>query len=94
MTAEAFFELKGEIVSLFESFGVSLWFDEVPESVDEYSGGGRLLHPFQRSQIKIGDALIGVMGSLHPAVAKEYKLKGRAALAEFSFKKIKELISR
>lgn len=92
---EAFLELKGMLIAALESFGAAdVWFDDAPERVSEYEGGGNLLHPFQRSEIKIGDQVLGVIGSVHPDVAASYKLKGRAAVCELDFKLLTDCLQK
>lgn len=90
----AFLELKGALTSFLEAFGVvDVWFDDAPacpvggpERVSEYEGAGVLLHPFQRSEVKVGDQALGVIGSVHPDVAASYKLKAKAAVCELDLR--------
>ncbi|MEK7647125.1 MAG: phenylalanine--tRNA ligase subunit beta [Patescibacteria group bacterium] len=92
---EAFLELKGALIAALESFGVAdVWFDDAPESVSEYDGGGNLLHPFQRSEIKIGDKVLGIIGSVHPDTAASYKLKGKAAVCELDFRLLIDFLQK
>lgn len=91
---DIFLELKGFVSSLLESLGVSdLWFDDVPSSPKDYGIQAALLHPFQRAEVKVGNTTLGVIGSIHPEVLGEYKLKGGVALCELDFENMLDVVS-
>lgn len=90
---EAFFELKGGLSSFLESFGLTdYWFDDAFSAGDQFLRGG-FFHPYQTSEIKIGEKKIGLIGVLHPEAAKEFKIKAKAAFVELDFDSLQDLIA-
>lgn len=90
---EAFFELKSSLSSFLESFGLTdYWFDDAFSAGDQFLRGG-FFHPYQTSEIKIGENKIGLIGVLHPEAAKEFKIKGKAAFSELDFDLLRDLIA-
>jgi phenylalanyl-tRNA synthetase beta chain len=71
-----FFDLKGAVEALLGRLGI----------VATYRPGGPdLFHPGRRAELVIGEAVAGVLGELHPALAGDWDLAGqRAALAEIN----------
>ncbi|MBI2054595.1 MAG: phenylalanine--tRNA ligase subunit beta [Candidatus Sungbacteria bacterium] len=73
-----FYELKGTIDALLDSFGISdHWYD------DSVSAKHSWAHPGRVAEIKIGDKLIGVIAEISHASDEALKSKGRIVLAEF-----------
>jgi phenylalanyl-tRNA synthetase beta chain len=79
------FSLKATIDIWLRSVGVKSWrwvefqaANEVPE----------ILHPSQASRLEIGGVSVGMIGSLHPLLKDEYKIRDAVAVAELSFEKI------
>ncbi|MBI2627965.1 MAG: phenylalanine--tRNA ligase subunit beta [Candidatus Niyogibacteria bacterium] len=90
---EAFFELKGALCSFLESFGLTdYWFDDAFSPGDQFLPGG-FFHPYQASEIKIGEKKIGLIGALHPEAGKEFKIKGKAAFSELDFDLLLNLVA-
>lgn len=79
-----FYELKGALDSIMESLGLpDGWYDDVPSSsAIRTQDIGRLLHPYQAAQIKIGDTLVGMVGTLHPDVRRAFDIPMEAAVGE------------
>ncbi|MCC6629418.1 MAG: phenylalanine--tRNA ligase subunit beta [Chloroflexi bacterium] len=71
-----FFDVKGIVEALLERFGI----------VAEYRPAGPdIFHPGRRAELVVGDAVVGVLGELHPALAADWDLDGqRVALAEIN----------
>lgn len=83
-----YFELKGVISSLFESFGIDdMYFDNVDP------GSSNLFHPFRSAQIKTDTQTIGILGEIHPRVRDMFGIRGAGGVAELSFAKLYDAAS-
>ena len=56
-------------------------FDALPESLDLPEAS--VLHPTRSALVRSGELILGVIGELHPSVARDFDLDSRLALAEF-----------
>lgn len=85
--AEPYYELKGALSSIMESFGIrGAYFDDVPQDVADFKKYyHELYHPFRSAQIKYDGQILGIIGELHPAVREEAGVKGNAGIVELSF---------
>lgn len=77
-TAYDFFHLKGAVVALLRGMR-----SEEAEVVP--AAGVRWLNPGDAAALIVGGERAGVLGSLHPDLAEEYKLKQPVFLAEIDF---------
>ncbi len=71
-----FFDLKGAVEAAGEAFGLKFGFAR-----GEYP----FLHPGISATVTLGDAEVGFIGELHPAIAAELALERRACLAELDY---------
>jgi len=71
-----FFDMKGIVSSLLESYGLN----EMRYRLEPWSLGGKELHPYQTAEIRLGKNLLGYFGVLHPNAAKDYDLKSAVVL--------------
>ncbi|MBI2637477.1 MAG: hypothetical protein HYW88_01125, partial [Candidatus Sungbacteria bacterium] len=79
---ESFYELKGDVDNMLESFGISdHWYDDTLDSEDAKEAT-KLHHPFRRAEIKIGGERIGYIGEVHPMYCERIKSKARIVVAE------------
>ncbi|MCM8532144.1 MAG: phenylalanine--tRNA ligase subunit beta, partial [Lentisphaeraceae bacterium] len=62
-----FYNLKGDLESLFINFRKEVTFESASSS---------LLHPGKSAKIKLGSKVIGEMGSVHPGAMNQKDLKG------------------
>ena len=79
-----FYELKGAADTALEMLGFpDVWYDNVPESGAFVTRGiGRFLHPHQLAEIKIGDTVVGMLGTLHPDARRAFGVEGIGAAGE------------
>ncbi|MDX1456025.1 MAG: phenylalanine--tRNA ligase subunit beta [Marinobacter sp.] len=68
-----FFDVKGELESLFQVLGVTVEFGR---------GAHPALHPGQCAELKIGGQSVGWLGALHPQVQKKLELNGTILMFE------------
>jgi len=54
-------------------------------------GQGPLFHPGRTSTVKVGEAVVGTLGEIHPAVLAEFDLSGRATAFELDSEAILSL---
>lgn len=79
---EAFFALKGKVVALLDTFHIGdISFIPLPESSDMPEAS--VLHPTRSALVRSGETVLGVIGELHPSVARDFDIDARIALAEF-----------
>jgi len=76
-----FFTMKGTIEALLTSRRIS-------EYIEFRAGGGNYFHPGRKAEIFIGGKCIGEMGEIHPDVAANFGIQGRAYLAELDIDSI------
>ncbi|MFZ2299904.1 MAG: phenylalanine--tRNA ligase subunit beta [Candidatus Moraniibacteriota bacterium] len=78
---ESFFILKGKMSAFLDAFHIE---DVMFEPLSEVSGmpGVVMLHPTRSATIRSGKTILGVVGELHPSVARDYGLDSRVACAE------------
>ena len=71
-----FFDMKGILLSLLSSLGVS------PNryQIKPWSLGGEELHPYQAAELRMGKNLLGYLGALHPLALKKYDLKSAVVM--------------
>ena len=79
----SFFTLKGAIESIFAEVGVNLRF-EVPTTADPR------LHPTRQAYLYAGNTLVGLLGQLHPDVAKAANLIAETFVSEIAILKAYE----
>lgn len=71
--AEEFYQLKGTIDHILESFGISShWYDDAIAE-NKLKTTLKFFHPYRVAEIKIGDQLIGHVGEIHPDVVGRKK---------------------
>lgn len=71
-----FYTIKGMVEALLNRFGV--------KNVSWKRANAPYLHPGRSAEIYAGDALLGVLGEVHPDVAKNFDFKVRAYVAELN----------
>ncbi len=81
-----FFHLKGVVDGLLSAMR-SAPFEIVPVQ------GVPWLNPADAAAARVGGRQVGVLGSLHPALAEEHKLKQPVYVAELDFEELSGLIS-
>ncbi len=75
------FELKSAIEKLLSMLGISSWtWLQEPESL--FDAGLEFLHSGQRTVLKCEGKRVGCVGTLHPRLKSEWKLRGDVAVAE------------
>jgi phenylalanyl-tRNA synthetase beta chain len=79
--AEPFFELKGTLENLSESFNIKLNI-QIPNDCP------KILHSTRSAEIKIDNISIGYIGEINPQVLSAYKIKNRVAAAEIDMEKL------
>lgn len=72
-----YFLLKGVVEYLLDALGVG--------PLEFTPSGEPFLHPGRQARITCGEHLLGVVGELHPRVARAYELQGRVAAWELDF---------
>ena len=78
-----FYELKGTVIQLLNSMGISdIWFDDALTVKEQAELS--YLHVSRRAQIKVGDNIYGYIGQIHPRLAGG----GTVMLCELSVSKI------
>lgn len=78
----AFYALKGKVGAFFESLCIASA-AYVPLRGDELPGAA-LFHPTRSAAVVVSGKVLGVIGELHPSVARAFGLDARVACAEFS----------
>jgi phenylalanyl-tRNA synthetase beta chain len=81
---ESFFTLKGIISGLLIKLGI-------PQAEYQTSKGRGTYHPGRCADILIGGTPLGIIGEIHPEVAKNYGIATKAYIAELSFEQILKL---
>lgn len=84
---DAFFGLKGELERLFGSLRL--------KRAPSFKGTAEvslLFHPGKTAKVMVGDANVGVIGEVHPALAKKFGTR-KITIAELSFPALSALIS-
>lgn len=82
---ESFFRLKGEIEAIFS--GLRLMKAEYTAQKNNPS-----FHPGRCAEITVNGELVGVMGQVHPAVAKNYGIDADVYCAEINFTKLMAML--
>jgi phenylalanyl-tRNA synthetase beta chain len=75
------FSMKEDIENILRGLGVRTWEWLKPENVDSLFS---FLHAGQQSLLKVQGKVIGFLGSLHPGLATEHKLRVPVAIAELN----------
>ena len=71
-----FYSLKDAVLCLLQRFGIAATVEP---------GGENWLHPGRRAVVRVGEAMIGQIGELHPDVARRFELEAkRVYIAELS----------
>lgn len=78
----AVFRLKSKVENFIRGFGGKNWTWDVPENIPDF------LHPGQTARLKFEGRAVGFIGTVHPKIAEEYKLRVDTALAELSLEKL------
>ncbi|MCB0392585.1 MAG: phenylalanine--tRNA ligase subunit beta, partial [Bdellovibrionales bacterium] len=78
----AVYDIKASIENLLLQLNISQWqWREIPE-VPEF------LHPYQSSALFLEGRIVGFIGSLHPSLLEEYKIRATAAMGELDVAKL------
>lgn len=95
-SAQAFFEIKGRLTSIFDLMGVGR-----VEYIDKFNIGYELIndlnlvfHPFRSGLIQINNQIIGIIGEPKDEIKKVYSLKGEVAIVEMEFGKLLNAIEK
>lgn len=93
---EPFFELKARLNSIFESLGLNdAWYgDKLLFDFGLVKDLKNIFHPFRMAQIEVRQKPVGIIGELHQEIKKEWGLKGKIAMAEFSLEKFLEEVKK
>jgi len=75
-----FYVLKGVLENLFEMLGLKVSYNSIGDMVS--------YHPGQTAEILVGNRRIGVMGQVHPAVAKNFEIDCTAFAAEINLESV------
>lgn len=78
---ETFFKLKGEIEAIFAQLRLQKASYKAVKNNPSY-------HPGRCAAVSVGGVEVGVMGQVHPAVAKNYGIDSEVYCAELSFTKL------
>lgn len=71
-----FFDLKGLVEALLGRLGIAAGYRP---------GGPETFHPGRRAEVVVDEAVVGILGELHPALAGDWELPGTpAAVAEIN----------
>ncbi|KKS38200.1 MAG: phenylalanine--tRNA ligase subunit beta [Candidatus Sungbacteria bacterium RIFCSPLOWO2_12_FULL_41_11] len=90
---EEFYELKGVIDDTLESLGIAeYWYKD--ENCQFPISNFQLFHPYRKTEIYIGNQAIGILGEIHPVVAKNIKSKARIVAAEIDFSSLWQLAEK
>ncbi len=84
-TGEAFFTLKGKVFAFLQSLHIdtdTLTLEQ-PEQYREEIPALQMLHPTRSACLVVKGKVVGVLGELHPEVAKAFGLDARVAVCEF-----------
>lgn len=81
---ESFFALKGIIAELLVKLGA-------PQLEYKISEGRGTYHPGRCANMVIGDMYIGIIGEIHPEVAKNYGIDTKAYIAEIHYDQLIKL---
>ena len=74
-----FFILKGVLENLFDELGLKVSYVAISDNSDKFIG-----HPGQTAEILVGNKLIGIIGQVHPAVAKNFGIDCPAYASEIN----------
>ncbi len=77
----AVFQLKSKVENFLKGFGKSFSWD-VPQKIPNF------LHPGQTARLRFEGRAVGFIGTVHPVLVEEFKLRADTALAEFSLEKL------
>ncbi len=80
-----FFDLKGAVEALERAFDFMVKF---------VRGERNWLHPGITAEVKMGEKTVGVLGELHPSVAKELALEKRVCVAELDYAAISKKFAK
>ncbi|MES2964033.1 MAG: phenylalanine--tRNA ligase subunit beta [Bdellovibrionota bacterium] len=81
--AQPVFAVKGAVENTLRELGIKKW-----KWVQVTKGAPEFLHPGQTAALQFEGQLVGYIGSLHPALAEEHKIREACALAEFNLEKL------
>jgi phenylalanyl-tRNA synthetase beta chain len=87
----AFYALKGKVQAFLKTMRVAE-VSFIPVSDAPTFAAVSMLHPTRAALIMAGDRIVGVMGELHPSVAKSFNLDARTACAEFDAEVLRSAI--
>lgn len=76
-----FYALKGLVELLFNELGINL----NRLSLETNNLDTKHFHPYQSALIKLGKDLLGIMGKIHPTMAKEYGVSTDCVMLELDF---------
>lgn len=79
-THQDFYHLKGVIEYIFDELGV--------EKYQTMEGGSSFLHPKQSVTLKIGEDVIGYLGSVHPSLYHSFDLTKPVCVADINLQKL------
>jgi len=75
-----FYVLKGVLENLFDMLGLKVSYNSIGDMVS--------YHPGQTAEILVGNRRIGVVGQVHPAVAKNFEIDSKAFAAEINLESV------
>ena len=80
----AVYDIKAAIENVLSNLNIPNWqWRDFPEGqVPQY------LHPFQSTVLFLEGRMVGFIGSLHPSLLEEYKVRSTVAMGEFDLQKI------
>ncbi len=81
---DEFYELKGVVDDLLDSFGIGEYEYIIVEKPTERREHA-MFHPFRAADIMAEGKKIGMIGEIHPVIIENIKSKGRIVCAEFFF---------
>jgi phenylalanyl-tRNA synthetase beta chain len=75
------FKLKGDVESLLKDLSIKNWIWKYPKSENYFS----FLHPGQSIGLFVEGKLLGFIGSLHPQLLQDYKVRVPVVVAELDY---------
>ena len=77
------FRLKGVVENMLRELGFKKW-----KWVQISKGAPEFFHPGQTAALQLDGALVGAIGTLHPRILEEHKIRETVAVAEFNLEKL------
>ncbi len=81
-----FFELKGAVMTLAESLGITdVYANDAMNGEEAYVRIHEFFYPFRFAEIRTDTHILGIVGEVHPRVRELFSIKGFVGIAELSF---------